>query len=116
MLLSSETCSADHSTAVSLCRTQANDLAVLISRMQKNADQVEKNILQSEDLMDEVNPHELTTVTLAQCHPTQLLQDIPITYKSLCKVSDKSIHPVINPSIHPFILSSIHPAFPLDIG
>lgn len=32
-------------------RSQANDLAVLISRMQKNADQVEKNILQSEELL-----------------------------------------------------------------
>lgn len=32
-------------------RTQANDLALLISRMQSNADQVEKNILQSEELL-----------------------------------------------------------------
>lgn len=35
-------------------RSQANDLAVLVSRMQKNADKVEKNILQSEELLDEV--------------------------------------------------------------
>lgn len=40
------------------CRTQANDLAVLISRMQTNADQVEKNILQSEQLLAVVGgPH-----------------------------------------------------------
>lgn len=32
-----------------LFRTQANELALLISRMQLNADQVEKNILQSEE-------------------------------------------------------------------
>lgn len=32
-------------------RSQANDLAVLISRMQSSADQVEKNILQSEELL-----------------------------------------------------------------
>ncbi|TMS15096.1 Envoplakin [Larimichthys crocea] len=36
---------------VKISKSQANDLAVLISRMQKNADQVEKNILQSEELL-----------------------------------------------------------------
>lgn len=40
--------------SVFLPRSQANDLAVLVSRMQKNADKVEKNILQSEELLDEV--------------------------------------------------------------
>lgn len=35
-------------------RTQANDLAILISRMQTKADKVEKNILHSEQLMDVV--------------------------------------------------------------
>ncbi|TWW69236.1 Envoplakin 210 kDa cornified envelope precursor protein [Takifugu flavidus] len=34
---------------VKISRTQANELALLISRMQLNADQVEKNILQSEE-------------------------------------------------------------------
>ncbi|XP_072225362.1 envoplakin [Leuresthes tenuis] len=37
---------------VKLSRSQANDLAVLIARMQKNADQVEKNILQAEHLLN----------------------------------------------------------------
>lgn len=32
-------------------RTQANDLALLIARMQSSADQVEKNILQAEELL-----------------------------------------------------------------
>ncbi|XP_053299625.1 envoplakin [Pleuronectes platessa] len=36
-------------TQVKISKTQANDLAVLISRMQQNADQVEKNILKSEE-------------------------------------------------------------------
>uniref|UniRef100_A0A3Q3Q455 Uncharacterized protein n=1 Tax=Monopterus albus TaxID=43700 RepID=A0A3Q3Q455_MONAL len=35
--------------SVSLSRSQAGDLAALIARMQKNADQVEKNILRSEE-------------------------------------------------------------------
>ncbi|KAK2833848.1 hypothetical protein Q5P01_017737 [Channa striata] len=39
------------SSPVKLSKVQANDLAVLIARMQKNADQVEKNILQSEKLL-----------------------------------------------------------------
>ncbi|KAM4530655.1 envoplakin-like [Odontesthes bonariensis] len=37
---------------VKLSRSQANDLALLVARMQKNADQVEKNILQAEDLLN----------------------------------------------------------------
>uniref|UniRef100_UPI003AAD0C66 envoplakin-like n=1 Tax=Centroberyx gerrardi TaxID=166262 RepID=UPI003AAD0C66 len=36
---------------VKISKTQATDLAMLIVRMQKNADQVEKNILQSEELL-----------------------------------------------------------------
>ncbi|XP_054616002.1 envoplakin-like [Dunckerocampus dactyliophorus] len=36
---------------VKISRTQATDLASLIARMQKNADRVEKNILQAEDLL-----------------------------------------------------------------
>ncbi|XP_035510377.1 envoplakin [Morone saxatilis] len=36
---------------VKISKSQANDLAVLISRMQKNADQVEKNILRAEELL-----------------------------------------------------------------
>lgn len=48
----------DHHLSVSLLRSQATDLAVLISRMQKNADQVEKNILRSEELLALVrSPH-----------------------------------------------------------
>nr|XP_057905968.1 envoplakin-like [Doryrhamphus excisus] len=39
------------SSAVKITRTQATDLASLIARMQKNADRVEKNILQAEDLL-----------------------------------------------------------------
>ncbi|KAK2894186.1 envoplakin [Channa argus] len=39
------------SSPVKLSKVQANDLAVLIARMQKKADQVEKNILQSEKLL-----------------------------------------------------------------
>ncbi|XP_049924927.1 envoplakin-like [Epinephelus moara] len=38
---------------VKISKTQATDLAVVISRMQKNADQVEKNILSSEQLLSE---------------------------------------------------------------
>ncbi|KAL7378520.1 hypothetical protein ABVT39_015097 [Epinephelus coioides] len=38
---------------VKISKTQATDLAVVISRMQKNADQVEKNILSSEQLLNE---------------------------------------------------------------
>lgn len=34
-----------------LLRSQANDLAVVIARMQSNADQVEKNILRAEELL-----------------------------------------------------------------
>lgn len=40
-----------HHLSLFLPRTQAQELAVLISRMQKNADQVEKNILQAEKLL-----------------------------------------------------------------
>lgn len=72
-------------------RTQASDLAMLISRMQKNADQVEKNILQAEELLAEVRgPHapeletrirqitqiktcDLTTLTLAECDTGSVL-------------------------------------------
>ncbi|XP_035037145.1 envoplakin [Hippoglossus stenolepis] len=36
-------------TQVKISKIQANDLAVLIARMQQNADQVEKNILRSEE-------------------------------------------------------------------
>ncbi|XP_029294129.1 LOW QUALITY PROTEIN: envoplakin-like [Cottoperca gobio] len=36
---------------VKISKVQANDLAVVVSRMQKNADQVEKSILASEDLL-----------------------------------------------------------------
>nr|XP_046271944.1 envoplakin-like [Scatophagus argus] len=36
---------------VKISKSQVTDLAVLISRMQKNADQVEKNILQTEELL-----------------------------------------------------------------
>ncbi|KAM9346768.1 envoplakin [Symphorus nematophorus] len=39
------------STPVKITKSQANDLAIVISRMQGNADQVEKNILQSEELL-----------------------------------------------------------------
>ncbi|XP_068574937.1 envoplakin [Cebidichthys violaceus] len=38
-------------SGVKLSKTQATDLAVVVSRMQKNADQVEKNILSSEGLL-----------------------------------------------------------------
>lgn len=44
-------------TVSSLCfsrRSQASDLAVVISRMQKNADQVEKNILAAEEHLNVV--------------------------------------------------------------
>ncbi|XP_029996280.1 envoplakin-like [Sphaeramia orbicularis] len=39
------------SSPVKLSKSQANDLAVVISRMQNNADHVEKNILRSENLL-----------------------------------------------------------------
>ncbi|CAL8264788.1 unnamed protein product [Gadus morhua 'NCC'] len=38
---------------VKITKTQASDLTVVIARMQRNADQVEKNILQSEELLAE---------------------------------------------------------------
>ncbi|XP_056263419.1 envoplakin-like [Pseudoliparis swirei] len=38
-------------SSVKLSKVQANDLAVVVSRMQKNADQVEKNILKVEGLL-----------------------------------------------------------------
>ncbi|XP_022046354.2 envoplakin [Acanthochromis polyacanthus] len=38
-------------STVKISKVQANDLAAVIARMQKNADQVEKDILQSEKLM-----------------------------------------------------------------
>ncbi|KAM9745605.1 envoplakin [Menidia menidia] len=38
-------------SSVKLTRTQATDLAVLISRMQQNADQVEKNVLEADRLL-----------------------------------------------------------------
>ncbi|KAM9843794.1 envoplakin [Aulostomus maculatus] len=38
---------------VKISKSQASDLAVLISRMQKSADQVEKNILRAEELLSE---------------------------------------------------------------
>ena len=39
-------------------RSQANDLALLIARMQHNADQVEKNVLKAEELLAAVrNTH-----------------------------------------------------------
>ncbi|KAM8845109.1 envoplakin-like [Spinachia spinachia] len=37
--------------SVKISKSQATDLAVVVARMQKNADQVEKNILQSEKLL-----------------------------------------------------------------
>ncbi|XP_041735464.1 envoplakin-like [Coregonus clupeaformis] len=42
---------------VKVAQSQANDVAVLVARMQSNADQVEKNVLRSEELMavDTVN-------------------------------------------------------------
>lgn len=39
------------------CRSQSSGLAFLILEMQKNADQVEKDILRSEDLLAVVSPH-----------------------------------------------------------
>lgn len=36
---------------VPLCRQEAAELAEVIKRMQKNADQVEKNILQAEEML-----------------------------------------------------------------
>uniref|UniRef100_UPI0037E77371 envoplakin n=1 Tax=Semicossyphus pulcher TaxID=241346 RepID=UPI0037E77371 len=38
---------------VKISKSQANELAVVIARMQKNADQVEKNVLRSEELLAE---------------------------------------------------------------
>ncbi|RVE69125.1 hypothetical protein OJAV_G00074690 [Oryzias javanicus] len=38
-------------SSVKISRSQANDLAAVIARMQKNADQVEKNVLRVEDLL-----------------------------------------------------------------
>ncbi|XP_077590836.1 envoplakin-like [Stigmatopora nigra] len=40
------------SSPVKISRSQANDLTLLIARMQKNADLVEKDILSAEDLLD----------------------------------------------------------------
>lgn len=40
-------------SSVKISRSQATDLAVVISRMQQNADQVEKNILRTEQLLRE---------------------------------------------------------------
>ncbi|KAM9393400.1 envoplakin-like isoform 2-T2 [Pholidichthys leucotaenia] len=39
--------------AVKLSKSQANELAIVISRMQSKADQVEKNVLRSEELLTE---------------------------------------------------------------
>lgn len=64
----SELCHFDHHLSVFLPRSQANDLAVVIARMQKKADQVEKNVLRSEELLSLVrrSPHtpELETLSL----------------------------------------------------
>lgn len=38
-------------TFVVCCRSQANDLALLIAQMQKDADQVEKDVLRAEELL-----------------------------------------------------------------
>lgn len=43
------------SLVVSPCRTQVSDLALLVARMQRNADKVEKDILQSEQLLAAVS-------------------------------------------------------------
>lgn len=39
-------------------RTQVSELAQVISRMQKNADQVEKNVLRAEELLELVRSDE----------------------------------------------------------
>lgn len=45
-------CAVDSSgTLPSPCRNQASSLALLIAQMQSNADQVEKDILRSEELL-----------------------------------------------------------------
>ncbi len=68
LLEGTERCHCDHRLSVFSPRSQANDLAVVIARMQKNADQVERNILQSEELLNSVrrSPHtpELETLRL----------------------------------------------------
>ena len=40
---------------VGVCRVQVTELSTLVTSVQKNADQVEKNILRAEDLLDEVS-------------------------------------------------------------
>lgn len=62
-----------HHLYVSLSRSQVTDLAVLIARMQKNADQVEKHILQSEKLLTVVR------------HPTEFLISF-ITYMHVFEI------------------------------
>ncbi|XP_041672847.1 envoplakin [Cheilinus undulatus] len=49
---------------VKLSKSQANELAVVIARMQQNADQVEKDILKSEELMAEDTERDTKNQTL----------------------------------------------------
>ncbi|CAJ1075760.1 envoplakin [Xyrichtys novacula] len=49
---------------VKLSKSQANELAVVIARMQRNADQVEKDILKSEQLMSEDTEREIKNQSL----------------------------------------------------
>ncbi|KAM6967033.1 envoplakin [Tautogolabrus adspersus] len=49
---------------VKLSKSQANELAVVIARMQKNADQVEKDILRAEELLAEDTARDVKNQTL----------------------------------------------------
>lgn len=55
------------------CRAATQELAVLISRMQANADQVERDILETQKRLQQVRPMQIRWHG-AQCHAWQSLQ------------------------------------------
>ncbi|XP_073350769.1 envoplakin [Pagrus major] len=76
---------------VKISKSQANDLAVLVSRMQKYADKVEKNILQSEELLDEDKVRDGKKMTLIhQKVNAENLAEAELLLKDLFMDVDKS--------------------------